>query len=279
MRELSRNLSTAEVSRIVGLRKAHVRDFVRSDLCRPARRGRSYAFSFQDLVVLRAARGLLEGGVPMRRVRRALRALIDELPAGRPLSGLRIWADGRNVAVREGGRAWHPETGQTLLDFGIDELAELVESSREEQKPQDSDAAEAARIEFDRGLELEESDPGGAADAYLRCIELDGDLIDAYVNLGRLAHEAGDAVRAAALCERALERCPGDALIHFNLALALEDTKGEAAAATEYERALSLDEDFADAHFNLAGLYEKLGRGADALRHYRAYQQLTSRGE
>ena len=68
-------------------------------------------------------------------------------------------------------------------------------------------------------------------------------------------------------------------LAAVNLALALEDTKGEAAAATEYERALSLDEDFADAHFNLAGLYEKLGRGADALRHYRAYQQLTSRGE
>ena len=38
----------------------------------------------------------------------------------------------------------------------------------------------------------------------------------------------------------------------------------------------TLDGDFADAHFNLAGLCEKLGREADALRHYRAYQQLTA---
>ena len=47
------------------------------------------------------------------------------------------------------------------------------------------------------------------------------------------------------------------------------------AAAACYERALALDPDFADAHYNVAGLYEKLGRSPDALRHYRAYQKLT----
>jgi len=66
---LSRNLSTAEVSRIVGLREPRVRELVRSGLCRPGQQGRRYAFSFQDLVVLRAARGLFDSGVPMRRVR------------------------------------------------------------------------------------------------------------------------------------------------------------------------------------------------------------------
>jgi tetratricopeptide (TPR) repeat protein len=63
--------------------------------------------------------------------------------------------------------------------------------------------------------------------------------------------------------------------VHFNLALALEDTRGAEAAAEHYERALALDPGFADAHWNLAGLCESLGRGADALRHYRAYQKLS----
>jgi len=44
---------------------------------------------------------------------------------------------------------------------------------------------------------------------------------------------------------------------------------------SHYDRALALDPDFADAHFNVAGLCEQLGRGADALRHYHAYKKLT----
>ena len=69
---MSRHLSTAEVSRILGIREARVRELARAGLCRPARSGRSYAFSFQDLVVLRAAEGLLRRKVPAARVQRAL---------------------------------------------------------------------------------------------------------------------------------------------------------------------------------------------------------------
>ena len=69
--EPSGQLSTAAVARILGFREARVREFVRLGLCRPARKGRRYAFSFQDLVALYAARGLLEQKVPSVRVRRA----------------------------------------------------------------------------------------------------------------------------------------------------------------------------------------------------------------
>ena len=57
--------------------------------------------------------------------------------------------------------------------------------------------------------------------------------------------------------------------------LLLEDTRGKDPAIKHYERALNLDPDFADAHFNLAGLCEEAGRGADALLHYHAYKKLT----
>jgi hypothetical protein len=102
--------------------ESRVRELVRAGLCAPSRHGKRYAFSFQDVVVLRAAQGLLENRVPLSRVRRALSTLAEELPRDRPLSGLRIYADGRQVVARDGAAAWHPETGQTVLNFEVDEL-------------------------------------------------------------------------------------------------------------------------------------------------------------
>src|SRR5512143_2459244 len=85
---------TAEVARILGVPAARVRGIVRAGLCRPARHGRTLEFSFQDLVLLRAAHGLLRADVPPRRVRHALSELATQLPPDRPLSGVRIYADG-----------------------------------------------------------------------------------------------------------------------------------------------------------------------------------------
>ena len=274
------NLSTAEVARILGMRPGRVRELVRWGACRPPRSGRGYSFSFQDVVVLRAARGLLEAGVAATRVRRALAALARELPPSRPLSGLRIYADGREVAVCDGDAAWHPASGQTVLNFEVDALARLVEDVH--AAPAAPDAAgpsgprsARAQAEFERALALEDRDPKAARAAYERALALDAELVDAYVNLGRLAHEAGDAPEAVRLYHLALERTPDDPLVHFNLGVALEDLRGPGPAASHYTRALALDPEFADAHWNLAGLYEQLGQRADALRHYSAYKKLT----
>ncbi len=274
---MSRKLSTAEVGRILGMKEASVRAMVRSGLCRPTREGRCYSFSFQDLVVLRAAQGLVEKKVPAARVRRALAALVRDLPDQRPLSGLRIYADGRQVAVRDGGSSWQPETGQALLNFEVDPLVARARSLRAEAKVGGKTRGSelCALREFEQALGLEDDDPGAARVAYARALELDPTLVDACVHLGRLAHEAGDAREATRLYHLALERTPDDPVVHFNLALALEDTRGATPAAFHYERAIELDPTFADAHFNLAGLCEKLGRPAAALRHYSAYKKLT----
>ncbi len=274
---MTRNLSTSEVARILGMKESSIREIVRTGVFRPARRGRRYAFSFQDLVVLRAARGLLEAHVPAARVRRALAALARELPEGRPLSGVRIYADGRDVAVCDAGGAWQPETGQTCLAFEVDGLARLAEAVRAERRPADPGPGDAARAQlaFERGIDLEDEDPKRAALAYREALAIDPGLADALVNLGRLVHEGGEAAEAVSLYERALAITPDDPILHFNLALALEDARGALAAAGHYERALALDPAFADAHWNLAGLCEALERRADALRHYRAYQKLT----
>jgi len=278
------HLSTAAVARILGWSEARVREFVRQGLCQPAKQGRRYAFSFQDLVVLYAARGLLAQNVPAVRVRRALSALVDQLAGDRPLSGLRVFANGGEVGVREDGTAWNPLTGQTLLDFQldfrVDEVAKLVPTRASRGSGTSgtpTSAAQRALAHFDSALDLEDESPEAAEAAYRQALALDPTLVDAYVNLGRLAHGRGHSVLAASLYEKALRYSPEDPIIHFNLALAVEDSRGPLEAVPHYERALALDPDFADAHFNLAGLCEHLERGADALRHYRAYQKLTER--
>jgi tetratricopeptide (TPR) repeat protein len=209
-------------------------------------------------------------------VRRALARLVRELPHDRPISGLRIFADGRDVAVRDGATSWQPETGQTLLEFDVKELADKVAAIRDAPRARQERSAQARR-QLDQAIDLEEDDARAAARAYARALELDPELVDAYVNLGRLAHEAGDPHEALRLYAQALARAPDDALIHFNMAVALEDTQGTSPALSHYQRALELDPSFADAHYNLAGLYEQLGRETDALRHYHAYKKLTGR--
>ena len=114
---------TAEVARILRTTPSRVRAIVRAGLCQPAQRGRTFAFAFQDLVVLRVAHGLLQAAVPPRRIRCALTELARQLPAGRPLSGMRVYADGQQVVARDGRAAWHPDSGQIVFSFEIDGLA------------------------------------------------------------------------------------------------------------------------------------------------------------
>jgi tetratricopeptide (TPR) repeat protein len=265
-------MSTREVARVLGMSEARVRAFARFGLGRPAGRGRGYAFSFQDLVVLRAAHELAEQEVPLARVRRAFAALASRLPADQPLSGLRIRAEGRHVTVLDGDAAWDPETGQTRL-----RLESAPERGRGAAAPAVRTVGDpgAAELCFERALELEAADAEGARAAYRRAIALDPELVEAYVNLGRLLQESGELGEAERTYRQALERAPEDPIVHFDLGLVMEDLKGDAEALDHYRRAVELDPEFADAHFNLARAAERLGRTQDAIRHYHAYKRLT----
>ncbi|HXQ23155.1 MAG TPA: tetratricopeptide repeat protein, partial [Candidatus Acidoferrales bacterium] len=190
---------TSEVARILGVTPARVRAIARAGLCQPLRTGRALEFSFQDLVLLRAGHGLLKAAVPARRVRRALTELARQLPPDRPLSGIRIYADGRQVVARDGHAAWQPDSGQIVFTFALDELAHRagavlpvrVRGRRSAARP--AQHTENAWTWFERGLSLEhDDDMAGAAAAYRRALDLDPTLADAYINLGRLVHDGGN---------------------------------------------------------------------------------------
>ncbi len=259
---------------MLGVSSPRVRAMARAGWCRPARDGRQYRFAFQDLVLLRAAVGLLKAEIPPRRVRRALSELVRQLPVGSPLSGVRIIAAGGRVVARAGERLWQPESGQLQFAFTVDDLARQVRQRREPPRRARSSPAESAEDCFARAVGLEDADPKGAQAAYERALELDPDHADSWVNLGRLAHQAGDAAKAARCYHEALGRQESDPVTHYNLALACEDLGKIPQALDHYSRALALNPEFADAHYNLGQLLSRLGRRAEALRHLTRYRQL-----
>jgi tetratricopeptide (TPR) repeat protein len=260
---------------MLSLPVVEVRRLARAGLVSPARGARNeLRFSFRDLVLLRAAAGLVRARVPRARVRRALRQLREQLPDGRPLTGVRVAADGEQVVVQDGGARWHPETGQVLLDFGVAELARkvapIVRAAARVRTPAPLDAEAWYRW----GADLEDASPADAKDAYRRALAHDRGHAGAHLNLGRLLHEEGDPRGAELHYRLALDCTEHRALAAFNLGVSLEDQGSPDEALLAYARALEADRTLADAHFNASRLLERLGRRSDALRHLAEYRRL-----
>jgi len=237
--------------------------------------GGGLRLTFQDLVLLRTAKGLTEAKVPPATVKRALKRLRAQLPEGRPMTGVRIAADGRRVVVRDGASVWNPESGQTLFDFPVAEVASAAapHARRAAAEARKEGARLTAADWYRLGCDVEAAAPDDARDAYRRAVELEPHHADAHVNLGRLLHEDGKTAAAEMHYRIALTASPRHAAAAFNLGVALEDRGRPRDAAQAYERALASDPDFLDAHYNLGLLYGKLGRIAAAIRHLSAYKQ------
>jgi tetratricopeptide (TPR) repeat protein len=280
-----RSYSVRDVERLLRLSPDTTRNLIRAGFVKPARGSRrEYRFSFQDLIVLRTARALLDAHIPPRRVRRSLASLRRELPQSMPLSGLSISAVGDHVVVRDGDAHRHAESGQYLLGLDVS-LANGVLRVVEHRQPAaaGASAATAATLApqpiedwFAQALSLESSEPEAALAAYARAVEEHPDNAAAWTNWGRLLHALGRTQQAAELYERALTATGPDALLLFNQGVLLEDLGKPGDALEAYRTALTADPDLADCHYNLARLYESLGKAQHAIRHLGQYRRLVS---
>ena len=294
--------SMRDVERVLQLPRSTLQGLVRLGFVRPARGPRrQYLFSFQDLIILRAARALIQANIPRRRIRRSLGQLRERLPEAVPLSGLAICAVGDRVVVREGTNHWQADDGQYLLGLDVSvqngtlrviehrqarsaapagaEAADLAAADANANTDANADATASADDWFAQALRLEGTDPAAAIDAYAHAAGADPGNAAAWINWGRLLHERGEARAAARVYRRALESCGADSLLLFNLGVALEDLGDKEAALEAYHAAISEDPNLADCHYNLARLYESAGKTQHAIRHLGQYRRLVTRND
>ncbi|MDD9941209.1 MAG: tetratricopeptide repeat protein [Myxococcales bacterium] len=268
--------STADVAQLFGLSAGKLRYWERSDFIeRSGRSGRHRYYTFQDLISIRAAKALLDAGVTLRVVRRSVAALSESLPrVARPLSSLRIMADGMGLVVRDQQGAYDPVTGQQRLDFDVSSLRDdVVRVLGRSGQTNDYRRAYEAYLEGCR-LDEDEATFEAAEQAYRRALELDPTLANALTNLGNLLFRRGDTDEAEGLYIRALRVDPEQPEAFYNLGFLLYERGDFEAAALNFKRAVASDPSFADAHFNLGMVLTDLGRADQAREHFRTYLEL-----
>lgn len=263
-----------DVERLLGLPRSTIRALIDAGFVSPARGARNaWLFSFQDLIVLRTAQALSKANVPPRRIVKSLKELRRHLPDAMPLSGLRIGTIADRVVVREGAQHWQAESGQYLLAFDGDPQEGSL--SVIEKSPTSADVA-AIDAPFAEAIALEGDDDDAAIRAYERAIEADPAHLDARINLGRLLHERGRVQQAGRVYREAIRTCGNDPVLWFNYGVLLDDLGGKREAIGAYEAALRAEPGMADAHYNLALLYEQLKKPKEAIRHMAQYRKLTA---
>jgi tetratricopeptide (TPR) repeat protein len=271
--------SVRDVERVLRLSRGTIRGLIHVGFVKPARGARrEYRFSFQDLIVLRAARALIQAKVSRRRIRSSLEDLRKHLPEELPLSGLSICAVGDRVVVREGKTHFQVDDGQYVLGLDVEVengVLRVVEHKEAAPAP-----AEPQEVEdwFEKALELETTNPRAALAAYERAVSADAENISAWINWGRLLHEQGDKKAAERVYRRAVEQAGPDSLLMFNLGVLLEDLGRTMHALEAYITAIGEDPSLADCHYNLARLYESLGKPQHAIRHLGQYRRLITSG-
>jgi tetratricopeptide (TPR) repeat protein len=276
-----RSYNVHEVERVLRLTRSTIRGLINAGFVTPERGSRrEYRFSFRDLIVLRTARALIDAKVPRKRIHRSLEDLRRHLPDAMPLSGLSICAVGDRVVVRDGQTHWQAENGQYLL--GLEALdngvLHLVERPQAVAKRLDGAIASPKTAEawFVEGLELETADGRAARRAYEQAVKLEPTHVASWINWGRLLHEQGAISEADEIYQRAIEHCGSDPMLMFNRGVLLEDLGNTGAALEAYQAAIEEDPDMADCHYNLARLYEVLGKPQHAIRHLGQYRRLVT---
>ncbi|HUT78017.1 MAG TPA: tetratricopeptide repeat protein [Polyangia bacterium] len=279
-RMMAETFSRREVSRLFELGEGRLEYWDRSGFLSPTGHdGRRRCYTFQDLIRIRSARDLLEAGVSLRRVRRAIDGLSEQLPRStHPLGRLRIRGDGRTVVVVEDDHEFEADSGQLLLDFSVSSLEEAI--VKELPARTIGTEARSAYEWYLEGCRLDEDESSSpqAEEAYHRAIHLDPGLANAYTNLGNLRFRAGATEDAKALYEKAIEVDPDQPEAYYNMGYIWYEDGQLGQALDSFIRSIEIDPTFADAHFNLAMTLFQLRRGDEARAHWRRYLSIEPSG-
>ena len=237
-----RSYSVRDVERLLRLSPDTTRNLIRAGFVKPARGARrEYRFSFQDLIVLRTARALLDAKIPRKRIRRSLQSLRRELPESHAAVGT---VDQRGRRSRGGARRRDAAAGRQRPVSARPRRQSGERRAARGRAPASPAAPRRSRPQpaddwFAQALTLESTDP----DARARRVSprgrggpattpRPGPTGDACCTRAAATQQAAEVYR------RALAQAGPDPLLLFNQGVLLEDLGNPGAALEAYQTAL-----------------------------------------
>jgi tetratricopeptide (TPR) repeat protein len=296
--------SVKDVARLFDLQEARLRYWAQTGFVGPSvRKGGRFFYTFQDLIGIKVAKELLDAGLSLQTVRKNLESLRAALPhVDRPLTQLRVTADGDRVVVTGDDAPFEAHSGQVVMSFTVSALSQqaaaivplAAPAPAVAAPPADATTAPPAATappvaaaaapaprsgyaEFLAGVAAQDAgDLSRAEAAYRRAVALDPALAAAWTNLASLLEKNGHRGEAREAIEKAVALDPEQPEARYNLANLLADAGEDELAAAEYRRVLALCPEFADAHFNLALLLARSDARALARVHLERYLDLDA---
>jgi tetratricopeptide (TPR) repeat protein len=250
-------------------------------------------FDFQEVAVARRLAQLLRAGCSLRTIDRRLEELARRSPhLARPLADPAVVVEGRRLFLRRGDDLAEPG-GQLLLDFDAsgsehdaeDEPSPVITLFDARRHPAatgvaaaESGAVAASLAERWQQEALDWEDEGRldrAAEAYRTLLLAVGPRADIQFALADVLYRGGDLAAARERYYAALELDEEYVEARASLGCVLAELGELELAAATLEGALTYHAEFADVHFHLAHVLERLARDGEAADHYRTFLALA----
>ena len=285
--------SIRDVSRILAVQESRLRYWMQTGFVGPTvRKGGRFYYTFPDLVAVKAAKDLLETGMPLQRVRKNVEALKHALPGDtHPTTKLRVCCDGETIVALADDVAFQPIGGQVVMAFSLPSFGEHVVATLAmprapapsaipaavEDGPTEANGGTTAYRHFGEACAAEDRGDSDTAEHLFRlAVELEPRMAAALTNLGNLVYRQGELHEARGLYERALEHDPAQPEARYNLANLLEDLGETELAIAELRRVCAAAPEFADAHYNLGIMLAQVGGTTQARQCLERYLELDA---
>ncbi len=120
------------VRKLTGATPNQFKYWVKIGIIQPDRMGRTYFYSFKDIIKLRILVSLKQNGLSLQRLRKGVATLSEVLPDDEePLSRLIIHTDGIDMIITEKGKYFSAITRQRYFRFDTERIkADIIKLQR-----------------------------------------------------------------------------------------------------------------------------------------------------
>jgi tetratricopeptide (TPR) repeat protein len=288
---VARLYTPAMLAELLRVPVAGVRQWHRKGHLRATREVRRLPyFDFEEVCIARKLAELLAAGCSLALIDRKLAELARLYPeVPRPLADVALVVEGRSLYVRRGESLTEP-SGQLLLDFDVldesaDSLADSIpdtvsiSSTADEVGPPSHSTSPAGLSAYDlRSLaaDLEErGERSQAIETYRTVLMSGGFAAEDHFFLAELLYRAGDLQAARERYYAAIELDEDYVEARANLGCVLAELGEASLAEASFRGALVYHPDYADAHFHLARLLDRLERRHEAAQHWGRFLELA----